>query len=94
MNANIVDNPLRHNRRNNLKLKLGLWNAMSIGKDEELLSILGDAIARRLNVLVLIEMRHSEKVCPKLEKGHILYDCRHTSEQRKLWWCRIYSVRR
>ena len=92
MNANIVDNPLRHNRRNNLKLKLGLWNVMSIGKDDKLLSILGDAIARRLNVLVLIEMRHSEKVCPKLEEGHTLYNCRHTGEQRKLRWCRIYSV--
>ena len=43
-------NPSLPIRGNNLNLKLGVWNVESIGKDDKLLSILGDAIARRLNV--------------------------------------------
>ena len=82
MNDSIVDNPSRRNRRNNLRLKLGLWNVMSIGKDDKLLSILGDAIARRLNVLVLIDTGHFQKVCLKLEEDHIiqLQTCWRTTE--------------
>ena len=49
-----------------LKLKLGFWNVRSRGKDDKLSSILGDAIVRRLNVVVLTEMRHAGKVCLKL----------------------------
>ena len=42
-------------------LRLGSWDVKIIGKDNKPLSILGDAIAIRLNVLVLTETRHSEK---------------------------------
>ena len=53
-------NPSWPSRRNNLRLKLGLRNVRSIGKDDKLLSILGgDAVAWRLNVVVLTEKRHS-----------------------------------
>ena len=45
-------NPSRPIRRNNLNLKLGVWNVESIGKDDKLLSILGDETARSLNILI------------------------------------------
>ena len=49
------------------------------------LSILGDALARRLNVLVLTETRHSEKVCLKLDGvHHTLYNSEPTDEQRNI----------
>ena len=56
----------------------------SIGKGDKQLSILGDALARRLNVLVLTEPRHSEKVCLKLDGGHTLYNSGPTDEQRNI----------
>ena len=84
MNAASIHNPSRPSRENNVKLKLGLWNVRSIGKDDKLLSILGDALARRLNVLVLTETRHSEKVCLKLDGGHTLYNSGPTDEQRNI----------
>ena len=72
MNAASIYNPSRHSRGNNVKLKLGLWNVGSIEKDDKLLSVLGDATARHINVVVLTEMRPSEKVCLKLD-GVVLY---------------------
>ena len=59
-------------------------NARIIGKDDILLSIPEDAIARRLNVLVLIETRHSETVCPKLEGHYTLCNSVPTDEQRNI----------
>ena len=84
MNAASIHSPSWPSRENNVKLKLGLWNVRSIGKDDKLLSILGDALARRLNVLVLTETRHSEKVCLKLDGGHTLYNSGPTDEQRNI----------
>ena len=34
MNAPSIRNPSRPSRENNVKLKLGLWNVRSIGKDD------------------------------------------------------------
>ena len=48
-------NPSRPRLGNNLKLKLCLWNVRNIGNNDKLLSILGDVIVRRLNILVLTE---------------------------------------
>ena len=80
MNAASIPNRSRPSRGNNVELKLGLWNVRSLENDDKLLSILGDAIAKRLNVLVLIERRHSEKVCLKLDGGHSLYNSGPTDE--------------
>ena len=77
-------NPSRPRPGNNRKLKLCLWNVRSIGKDGKLLSILGDERARRLNVLVLTETRHSEKVCLKLDEGHTIYNSGPTGERRNI----------
>ena len=65
-----VHNPSRSSRGNNLQLKLGLWKVSSVGRKDKLLSIQGDATARRLHVSVLKETRHSEKVNLKLDGGH------------------------
>ena len=63
MSVETQQNHPQPNRSNNPSpphnLKLGLWNVRSIGKDEKLLSILEDAIARHTNILVLTEARHS-----------------------------------
>ena len=56
-------NPSQPSRENNLKLKIGVWNVGSIGKNDKLLSIVGNAIERRLNVVVLTETCHSVNVC-------------------------------
>ena len=77
-------NPSRPRPGNNRKLKQCLWNVRSIGKDGKLLSILGDERARRLNVLVLTETRHSEKVCLKLVGLHTLYNSGPTGDQRNI----------
>ena len=82
VNANAIVNGGVLSPKRGCCLKLGLWNIRGLGQGDKLHSILNDAMARNLNVVVLTETRFFGQTCLGLDGGHTLYNSGATNDQR------------